>query len=605
VPADLFRATFTAPDGTAVAAYTPEVGSAPANVVGSWGVTAGRLTCLTKTNDTFNYCTAGAVGQRQYVCGTFQTPASGGYLFGLQLNFVDDNNTWWVYNDATSLRILETTAGVETSRANVVISLTADTVYNYRCGADGDEIYIQVLVSGVWKTASYTVAGRANKTATALRFFFDGTAAYGIPSWDDIRITSYNPFLNVHLDTSLGADVWEGNYSRGSMSALAFTSGDGSAWDGPAFATPQQAGLYAMSGGTVWCRGGQTSLGAGTTFPGYLQPYGTGHVTLDGAGQYSAGNAGPVLTFVGTDGGMLGTYDQRFRVRGTHSDGDTTDPNADTDVSIKCYLTGVATFLNVECYESGHAGLKFYAASAAGSKVETCVFRDGGFTARDHGVYDPYGGPGSGSKYLGDVFHDITGYGLHGYNASEANGPLQPVKAAACAAYRCGQVAGAGGMLIHGGAGPSLLHCTVTDCDGIGGVTVWGDATGATLKDNFIQCPLCDNDVHVNAVETASLFVAYNRKTSVGGNGSAAYASATDVTTADLFDSTPAVPTDLRRTGGLRDGADLGYDSRYRLDPTSVWPRLVYDGATPSVGAYALAGAGGTGVPMSRVFGGF
>lgn len=590
---ELLRDTFTGTNGTAITAHTPDAGPTATAGVGTWQIQSNKLACTTPTNAAYNHFDYNLGNANQCVEVDFTVPSSGSQYITFWLNYVDIDNKWMVecyryHGTDGKLSIIERTSGSQTTRvgssaltipsnANLHLSMTAigDTVTARLTGLSTGPVFL-----------TYTVGSRANKTGTHFRVgIYSDTgdaSADGLAVFDNLRVTTTDPWLSVYADTALAAVT--GDYNPATFAAV--TDGTGSGPGVPLFA---HAVAGAPAGATVYCRGGQThTTGVVVDRTLTLRQFGSGVADLSALGIYAAGS--PQYGVLVQNAASFSAYGTRgdLRFTGTYAEGDTTVPTAGTDITLQMNSVGGKLILSgCHLYGSGHAGLKFTALPDPTSYVEFCRLEHGGFSGIDHLVYDAEGG----ATYRFCEFRDVSGYGLHCYNNLGV-----AAKALACAFYNCGNVAGlvGGAALVDGQPTPahSLHHLTAVNCGtgngGLGfGLILWNFCTGTEVENCYVSCPGSLGDVYVNSTNTASMVASHNRLATVAGGGAAAYVPSGDVTTADVLHTTPDSLCDLARTGRLRDGVYLGADSDFLLDPRESWPTPLAVVGTPPIGAFA------------------
>lgn len=155
--------SFTDTNGTALTAHTPEIGSPPTIIAGTWIIQGNAARCSNGSVAAVNGAPHDA-GQANVVVKTQVTVASGGGTFAyIYLNYVNDNENWVLIWFGTSIQIYEITGGVPVMRAIQTIAMINDGDSVAAVGTSNDDT-ISLLVKTV--TVSYNVLNRSNKTAT-------------------------------------------------------------------------------------------------------------------------------------------------------------------------------------------------------------------------------------------------------------------------------------------------------------------------------------------------------------------------------------------------------------------------------------------------------
>ncbi len=584
----LLRDTFTGTNGTAISGRSPDVGSSPTALTNTWQIQSNQLKCTTPLVADYNIVRYSPGGDgNTYMSVKVTTPASGNYYLEIWFNYQDADNFWYVgiSKDSNTVNLVQQVAGAFTTRDTQAITLATSTTYTVIIRAVDDTITVNF--SGGSSPSPFqldwTAANRPLKTATgiALTTYTDGSGLYDQGStYDDLQYTNVDPRMASYVDTALGADAPTG-YDPSTFAASISGTGVG-------YTTLANAIAAAPVGAYVYCRGGQThTTGITVTRSVHIRQFGTGTAVLDSRPAYAPGAGEHGIYFSGNGESSVIGVRGNIQMIGTFSEGvNTTVPH--NSVTLKVFTGGTVTVRGVQFDGTAHTAIKNHFSVPLDSVIEQCRFTDGGFDGLDHHIYDAEGG----FTIRHNEFVGITGYGVHVYS----DVPVR-TRIIANAFRQCGNTSGivGGGPLVDGTCGHVIRHNTVVDCGtgaaGVGGITLWGGSNNTDIQNNYVQCPGANSDIYIQSAGTTDITEGFNRKSTVGGPGAGTYSSGTDVTTADLFDTTPDQLTDMRRTGGLTDGTDLGADSDLLLDPNDDWPTPKAVNGTPPIGAFALSGS--------------
>ncbi len=600
---DILCDSFTGTNGTAITAHTPESGTAASAAAGGAQIQSNKLSFTSPAVGANNYTRwTGSGDGTTYATFQFTTPAAGNRYLEFYVNRTDANNSWFInyFKHPTSgekFRIYEIASGVITQRATSTVVLLANTTYTVVIKAVGDTITATLYGLAAPVVDTYTVASRSSKTAVgfSIETYTDASGDFDQGTvFDNFRVTTTDLFAAIYVDTTLATTAFSG-YDPVTFLPSVTGAGVGIPLLSDALTT------YLLDGAYVYCRGGQShTTGIAVALSCHIRQFGVGTATLTARPAYAPGAPGYGLHVVGAGVGTFSLVGVRGNLKmvGTFDDGDASpDPDLDSDITLAFTTGGVVTVQGVWFDGFGHAGIKFLFRAGSGSVIEQCRFARGGFTGRDHCIYDAKGNV----TYRHNEFYDVTGYGIQAYSSLP-----DPVSIIANVFRQCGNVGGivGGGTITDGVSGHVIRHNTVVDC-GIGangfGHVLWGGSNTTTVQNNFCANPAAGTtDINIQNAATTTITTGYNRKVSLGGAGSAAYTSATDVVTADLFDTTPATLTAARRTGGLADGVDTGADSDVLLDPTQDWPTPMAVSGIPPIGAFANVSGGPTTGSFSR-----
>lgn len=502
----------------------------------------------------------------------------------------DDSNCWvvrTVQGAPGSITLYEKVAGVETSRATASITVTAAS-HRLVVTADGQKV--RVILDNThrlsYDSAATNLTATGAKTTQAITEFvswprtLSGTAL-------EVLSTLYpfsNPSLgSAYADNSLAADTT--TYNPATRLGTGGTD--------RAYKTLLGAVTAVTAGGTVYIRAGtyrekgQADICYPISKSLTLDCYNGEAVTLT----YPVGS--PPLAGTGEYGQIVkvsGSADVTFEGRkglvivGTHAEGDSA--SQDLDINLLLETTGTVSVRQVKFQGYGHASIKT-SANYAGLTVEQCAFEAGGFTQRDHHVYEPKGG----GTYRHNSFAGHAGYAIHVYD----NVPR------ACAIYgnvvfsgggTYAPVAG-GGMLISTGAAHVVRNNTIYANNGYGGIVFWkdyGSGPSVTFESNILWGNaaagaaadlVCDNAFITGSHNDIGTQV-------MGGAVLGTYTGTNDLSSDPLVATTPPDSfDDLRlQAGSPCVGAGVATSGVTLLDPAvTAWP-------TPKASSTAADAAG-------------
>lgn len=142
----LLRASFTAPDATALGGYQPEVGPVGSALVGAWSITGNKLLCTTAANSNI---ASWALGVADVALACTLRVSGANLLCGLAFRITDANNYWLAFcNSATNQVFLyEVVANVFTARVTAASTFVAGTTYRLVVQAQG--ALVVVYLDGV------------------------------------------------------------------------------------------------------------------------------------------------------------------------------------------------------------------------------------------------------------------------------------------------------------------------------------------------------------------------------------------------------------------------------------------------------------------------
>ena len=178
----LNRSTFTAANGTALTAITPEVGGGWTAHNGTWTITGNKLNGV--PNSSRASVESGAANV--VVEATFRHAGTIGS--GILIRYVDANNHWFVYLTGTIMEIYEMAGGVLTQRASATVSQPSATDLRAVVIADGASIrtYLNNVAGPAYASAA------SGLTATRHGVYNDNIATTTI---DDFIVWPRNPAL--------------------------------------------------------------------------------------------------------------------------------------------------------------------------------------------------------------------------------------------------------------------------------------------------------------------------------------------------------------------------------------------------------------------------
>jgi PKD repeat protein len=522
----------------------------------------------------------------------------------------DASNYWTArfhQGDALPFKIIETVAGVPTTVASSATAIAA-AAHNFAVRFEGARI--DIYEAGVAR-ASYTTAatGLSATTASVSHDCTLGSWPITLPAAALAAFASAYPYGNpptttVYVSKNLAA------------ASLAFDPATDQGTGGGARGYPTFAAAYTdvSTSGTIYLMDGvhtgkDTASGANAcafavsknlTVRGY-NGRAAAFLAINAADPplVSAGNVGRVVRVSGSASVIF----RDLTVRGTHdSYGD--NLSEDTDICIAWDSTGTYTIEDCDFELMGHSSFKPGAAYNTASALRRCRFRAGGFTQRDHHIYDPQGG----GTYEHNDFDGATGFGLHVYDDV-----VRALVVRANVFRRCGGgdlvPTGGGGWLISTGADHVFANNTTIGCRGQGGGIWWKDYgnTGTIVfknnvfddnEDSFLgvpldltldACSLAGSNNFLTAVRVSSGGFAYTPTSDSAADPLLVDATGDDFGDARLQDGSPCI-----NAGALVSGVSL-------LDPAST---TVPSPASPVISSVGACGAFASGTGDSGGGGG-
>lgn len=198
----LARSTFTASNGTALTALTPEAGPAWVAGAGTFSVNANKIEPATLASGLAN-TTVDTGASDVVVEVTIRFPASpSGTLAGVSLRAADASNRWEIQlrGDNQTVAIYEVVAGTPTLRASAAFTLVAATDYRFVVVAQGASI--GTFVNNIASASYASAATGLTVTKHGLYYFNFGSALNA--TFDDFIVWPRYPDLSMLDDYLVG-----------------------------------------------------------------------------------------------------------------------------------------------------------------------------------------------------------------------------------------------------------------------------------------------------------------------------------------------------------------------------------------------------------------
>lgn len=196
---------------------------------------------------------------------------------------------------------------------------------------------------------------------------------------------------------------------------------------------------------------------------------------------YDTVDYGPIV-YAATNGAVL----RGLTIIGTHAAGDSPG-GGDLDCNVLIQNNQGITLDRCTLQAWGHCGAKPLIGNLT---ISDCLFQDGGFTSRDHGIYINNTGVVSVSR---TTFQRIAGYGVHLY------GTPSGAVVDGCTITDNGRVLqldAGGGILMNGNGGHTINNNTITANHGYGGLVFYqAPSVGNVITNNVITGNFGEADV--------------------------------------------------------------------------------------------------------------
>lgn len=149
----LHRSTFTAPDGTALSAYVPEVGNAWTALVGTWTINGNAATSGTTTGQ----AASTPMGASDLIVAATLRYSATARNLGLAIRASDASNMWVAYLTNTTIALYEMVATALTLKVSATVPAGAiNTDYRMAVRANGPtiDVYLDGTQRLTWPSAT-------------------------------------------------------------------------------------------------------------------------------------------------------------------------------------------------------------------------------------------------------------------------------------------------------------------------------------------------------------------------------------------------------------------------------------------------------------------